>query len=59
MISAVSTNGSLALTNTTDSPIDGLIEEIEYMLIQACKVELENSNIAEPDKKMDKSCQLH
>lgn len=58
-IGAVSTNGSLALTNTSDTPILGLLEEIEYMLTQACKVELKNLNIAEQTQQMDKSCPLH
>lgn len=42
-IGAVSTNGSLGLTNTSDSPIDGFLEEIEYILNHACKVDTNSS----------------
>lgn len=42
-IGAVSTNGSLGLTNTSDSPIDGFLEEIEYILNHACKVNTNSS----------------
>jgi len=34
-IGAVSTNGQLCLTNTSDNPIPGILEEIQRLLVQA------------------------
>lgn len=36
-IGALTTNGSLCLTNTSDSPIPGLLGELENILQQACQ----------------------
>ena len=37
-IGAISSNGSLCLTNTSDTPIEGLLDAIEKILTQACEV---------------------
>ncbi len=34
-IGVITTNGSLCLTNTSDTPIDGLLEEMENILVEA------------------------
>jgi len=57
-IGAVSTNGSLGLTNTSDTPISGLLEEIEYILLQASKVDLSNSGNFQSNNSGDQSCPL-
>lgn len=36
-IGALTTNGSLCLTNTSDTPIPGLLKEMEEILLEACK----------------------
>jgi len=36
-IGAVSTNGHLCLTNTSDTPIAGLLEEMQTLMAEACK----------------------
>ncbi|CAG4995522.1 hypothetical protein DYBT9275_01658 [Dyadobacter sp. CECT 9275] len=36
-IGALTTNGSLCLTNTSDTPIPGLLAEIEHILAKACQ----------------------
>lgn len=36
-IGALTTNGSLGLTNTSDTPIPGLLDEIERILEKACQ----------------------
>ena len=35
-IGALTSNGSLCLTNTSDTPIDGLLEAMERLLLEAC-----------------------
>ena len=35
-IGAITTNGSLCLTNTSDTPIEGLLHEMENILVDAC-----------------------
>lgn len=57
-IGAVSTNGSLGLTNTSDTPISGLLEEIEYILLQASKVDLSNSGNSQSNNNGGQSCPL-
>lgn len=36
-IGAISTNGNLCLTNTSDTPIAGLLEEMQMLMVEACK----------------------
>jgi len=36
-IGAISTNGNLCLTNTSDTPIAGLLEEMQMLMAEACK----------------------
>jgi NRPS condensation-like uncharacterized protein len=36
-IGAISTNGNLCLTNTSDTPIAGLLEEMQILMAEACK----------------------
>lgn len=36
-IGALTTNGSLCLTNTSDTPIPGLLMEMEQILAKACQ----------------------
>ncbi|UUF13098.1 MULTISPECIES: condensation domain-containing protein [Flavobacterium] len=36
-IGAISTNGQLGLTNTSDNPIPGILKEMQSILINACK----------------------
>ncbi|TDX09659.1 condensation domain-containing protein [Flavobacterium sp. S87F.05.LMB.W.Kidney.N] len=36
-IGAISTNGNLCLTNTSDTPIAGLLEEMQMLIAEACK----------------------
>jgi len=38
-VGAVTTNGALCLTNTSDTPIPGLLAEMEQILRQACEVD--------------------
>ncbi|GAA4326575.1 hypothetical protein GCM10023149_29480 [Mucilaginibacter gynuensis] len=38
-IGAISSNGSLCLTNTSDNPIPGMLDEMEALLAEACELE--------------------
>jgi NRPS condensation-like uncharacterized protein len=40
-IGAISSNGSLCLTNTSDNPINGLLEAMEEILTKACEIDQE------------------
>jgi NRPS condensation-like uncharacterized protein len=40
-IGAISSNGSLCLTNTSDKPINGLLEAMEEILTKACEIDQE------------------
>ncbi|MGS2741789.1 condensation domain-containing protein [Sinomicrobium sp. M5D2P17] len=40
-IGAVTSNGSLCLTNTSDTPIDGLLQAVREILVKACDAVLE------------------
>jgi NRPS condensation-like uncharacterized protein len=42
-IGVITTNGSLGLTNTSDTPIPGLLKEIEKILQEACQANAETS----------------
>lgn len=39
-IGVITSNGSLCLTNTSDTPIDGILEAMERILSEACHAEL-------------------
>jgi len=41
-IGAISTNGQLALTNTSDNPIPDILREMETILAKACNKHIEN-----------------
>lgn len=55
-VGAVSTNGSLALTNTSDNPIDGLLEAIESLLTEACKSNHDINTSIIANRQLDQSC---
>jgi hypothetical protein len=55
-IGAVTTNGSLGLTNTSDTPIPGLLGEIEKILQEACQGNAGTVSGAEDGKA--RSCSL-
>ncbi|MCE7069089.1 condensation domain-containing protein [Dyadobacter sp. CY327] len=57
-IGALTTNGSLGLTNTSDNPIPGLLMEIEKILIEACQGCADSSNISDVEGRTTKSCFL-
>jgi len=41
-IGAISTNGQLCLTNTSDDPIPGILKEMENILLKACSARAES-----------------
>ncbi|PQA54527.1 condensation domain-containing protein [Siphonobacter curvatus] len=55
-IGALTTNGSLCLTNTSDSPIPGLLGEMENILQQACQGPA--SVLSKADGEKEASCFL-
>jgi hypothetical protein len=57
-IGAVSTNGALGLTNTSDAPIDGLLEEIGIILTEACDLDESSSVNFAAIGQVDQSCPL-
>ena len=57
-IGALTTNGSLGLTNTSDNPIPGLLTEMENILIQACEGEPDFSTIPDIEGRTSGSCFL-
>jgi hypothetical protein len=57
-IGAVSTNGALGLTNTSDAPIDGLLEEIGIILTEACDLDESSSSNFAAIGQVDQSCPL-
>lgn len=40
-IGAITSNGALCLTNTSEQPIEGLLKEIERSLVEACESQVE------------------
>ena len=57
-IGALTTNGSLCLTNTSDTPIPGLLEEIEKILHEACQGNAEAGTVPGGDGGKVKACSL-
>ncbi|RZL20441.1 MAG: condensation protein [Pedobacter sp.] len=57
-VGAVSTNGSLSLTNTSDNPIDGLLEAIEELLAEASGLDGDLPSNPKAYKQRDQSCPL-
>jgi len=42
-VGAISTNGQLCLTNTSDNPIPGLLKEMQAILVRACNEQVETT----------------
>ncbi|MCE7065110.1 condensation domain-containing protein [Dyadobacter sp. CY326] len=57
-IGALTTNGSLGLTNTSDNPIPGLLVEMEKILREACQENSEASSFQNVSSGKNKSCSL-
>ena len=57
-IGALTTNGSLCLTNTSDNPIPGLLEEVEKIMQEACKDNADAGILPDNRGGKNKSCSL-
>ncbi|MCF0072182.1 condensation domain-containing protein [Dyadobacter sp. CY261] len=57
-IGALTTNGSLGLTNTSDNPIPGLLAEMEKILQDACQGNAGAGIVPGVDGRIAKSCSL-
>lgn len=57
-IGAVTTNGSLSLTNTSDSPIHGLLHEMDNILTKACKKEGAKTSFPAYEQQEAQNCPL-
>lgn len=57
-IGALTTNGSLGLTNTSDNPIPGLVVEMKKILMEACQGCADSSNIPDVEGRTAQSCFL-
>ena len=57
-IGALTSNGALCLTNTSDTPISGLLLEMEKILNEACQENTEHAFVLRVDGQTAKSCTL-
>ena len=57
-IGALTSNGALCLTNTSDTPISGLLLEMEKILNEACQENTEHTFVLRVDGQTAKSCTL-
>ena len=57
-IGALTSNGALCLTNTSDTPISGLLLEMEKILDEACQENTEHAFAVRVDGQTAKSCTL-
>lgn len=57
-IGALTSNGSLCLTNTSDTPIPGLLVEMEKILQDACQENTDTGSTSSVDSRTAKSCSL-
>jgi len=57
-IGALSSNGSLCLTNTSDRPIPGLLGEMEKILQEACQGNIDPGVVSDLEGRTAKSCSL-
>jgi hypothetical protein len=57
-IGALTTNGSLGLTNTSDTPIPGLLEEMEKILQEACGGNVDTDTVSDSGGRTAQSCSL-